>query len=67
VAGETEVLGENLSNCHFAQPKNFMRPEPSSNQSRRGGKPAIKRLTYGTAYADSYSSVSKSSFSNEMQ
>jgi hypothetical protein len=40
LAGETEVLGENLPQHHFC---------PSQNPDRRGGKPATNRLSYGTA------------------
>jgi hypothetical protein len=36
----TEVLGENLSQCHFVNQK----------FPRRGGKPATKRLSYGAAF-----------------
>jgi hypothetical protein len=37
LAGETEVLGENLPQRHFVKP------------GRRGGKPATNRLSYGAA------------------
>jgi hypothetical protein len=43
LAGETEVLGENLSQCHFAHHKSHM------SWARSGGKPATNRLSYGTA------------------
>jgi hypothetical protein len=45
LAGETEVLGENLPQCRFVHPTCF----PDANPSRCGGKPATNRLTYGTA------------------
>jgi hypothetical protein len=48
VAGETEVLGENLPLCHFIHHKSHMTC-PGANLSRRGGKPAVNRLNYGTA------------------
>jgi hypothetical protein len=47
LAGETEVLGENLSQRHFVHHKYHMtRPglEPGP-----GGKPATNRLSYGVA------------------
>jgi hypothetical protein len=40
LAGETEVLGENLPQRH---------PDPGLNPGRRGGKPATNRLSYGAA------------------
>jgi hypothetical protein len=51
LAGETEVLGENLSECHFCPSQNPTWPAPGLNLGRRGGKPATNRLSYGTAFA----------------
>jgi hypothetical protein len=48
LAGETEVLGENLPHRHFLHHKSDL-PDPGSNPGRRGGKPATNRLSYGTA------------------
>jgi hypothetical protein len=48
LAGETEVIGENLPRCHFVHQKPHL-PDPSANPGRRGGKPATNRLSYGAA------------------
>jgi hypothetical protein len=40
---ETEVLGKNLSQCHFVHHKSYM----TSNLGRGGAKPATNRLSYG--------------------
>jgi hypothetical protein len=47
LAGETEVLGENLPQLHFVHYKSHM---TSSNPGRRDGKPATNRLSYGAAF-----------------
>jgi hypothetical protein len=49
LAGETEVLGENLPQRHFCPSQNPTWPDPVLNQGRRGGKPAANRLSYGAA------------------
>jgi hypothetical protein len=48
LAGETEVIGENLPQCRFVH-QNSTWPDLCWNQDRRGGKPATKRINYGTA------------------
>jgi hypothetical protein len=42
LAGETEILGENLPQCRFVHHKPHMLC-PDANPGRRGGKPASKR------------------------
>jgi hypothetical protein len=48
LAGETEVLGENLLNATLST-TNPTWPDPGSNPGRHGGKPATNRLSYDTA------------------
>jgi hypothetical protein len=50
LAGETEVLGENLLQRHFCPSQNPTWPNPDLNPSHRDGKQATKRLSYGAAY-----------------
>jgi hypothetical protein len=48
LAGETEVLGENLLQRRFVHHKSHL-PDPGANQGCRGGKPATNGLSYGAA------------------
>jgi hypothetical protein len=48
LAGETEVLGENLLQRHSVHHK-FHLPDPGANPGCGGGKPATNRLSYGAA------------------
>jgi hypothetical protein len=48
LAGETEVLGENLPRHHFVNHKSYL-SEPGANPGRRCGKPATVRFSYGAA------------------
>jgi hypothetical protein len=49
LAGDTEVLGENLPQRHICPSQNPTWPDPCLNSGRRGGKPATNRLSYGAA------------------
>jgi hypothetical protein len=53
LAGETEVLGENLPQRHFCPSQNPTWPDPRLNSGRRVGKPATNRLSYGAAFHSS--------------
>jgi hypothetical protein len=50
LAGETEVLGENLPQATLST-TNPTWLEPGLNPGRRGGKPATNRLSYGAAFS----------------
>jgi hypothetical protein len=49
MAGEIEVLEEDLPKCHSVHHKSH--DDLGSNPARRGGKPATNRLSYGTAFS----------------
>jgi hypothetical protein len=53
LAGETEILGENLPQCHFVYHISQMN-YPGSNPGRRGGKPATNSLSYGMSSEKRY-------------
>jgi hypothetical protein len=46
LAGETEVLGENLPQRHFCTSQNSTWPDPGLNPGRRGGKPETHWIWY---------------------
>jgi hypothetical protein len=48
IGRETEVLGQNLSQCHFVHHKPHILC-PDANLGRRGGKPAANCFSYGMA------------------
>jgi hypothetical protein len=50
LTGETEVIGENLSQCHFLHHKSHIAGQ-GSNPVRRGEKLATNRLSCGKAYS----------------
>jgi hypothetical protein len=50
LAGETEVLGENLPQRHFCPSQNPTWLDLGLNPGLRGGKPATNRFSYGAAY-----------------
>jgi hypothetical protein len=49
LAGEAEVLGENLPQRHFYPSQNPTWSDPGLNPGRRGGKPATNHLSHGSA------------------
>jgi hypothetical protein len=48
LAGESEILGENLPRRHVIHHKSHL-SDPGANPVRRGGKPATNRFSYGAA------------------
>jgi hypothetical protein len=57
LAEKTEVLGENLPQRHFCPSQNPTWLDPDLNPSRRGGKTATNRLSYGAALEDHYQHI----------
>jgi hypothetical protein len=49
LAGETEVLAENLPQRHFCPSQNPTCLDPYLNPGRRCGNPTTNRLSYGAA------------------
>jgi hypothetical protein len=52
IAGETEVLGENLPQRHFLPPQIPHDQVRFRTPDRSGGKPATNRLSYGAAFVN---------------
>jgi hypothetical protein len=48
LAGDNEILRENLSRRHFVHHKSHL-PDPGMNPGRCGGKPVTNRFSYGVA------------------
>jgi hypothetical protein len=57
LAGETEVLGGSLPQCHFVHQKSH-KTWPGRNPGSRGGIPGTSHLSYGTALVVSYFAIS---------
>jgi hypothetical protein len=51
IAGETEVLGENLPQRHFVPPQIQHDQVRFRTPDRSGGKPATNRLSYCAAFS----------------
>jgi hypothetical protein len=58
LAGETEVLGENLLRRHFVHHKSYL-PDPGANPGRRDGKPVTNRFSYGAALLTLYTHTTR--------
>jgi hypothetical protein len=54
IAGETEVLGENLHQRHCVPPQIPHDQVRFRTPDRSGGKPATNRLSYGAAWVSIY-------------
>jgi hypothetical protein len=50
LAGDAEVLEENLPQRHLFPSQNPTWPDPGLNPRRRGGKPETNPLSYGAAF-----------------
>jgi hypothetical protein len=67
IAGETEVLGQNLPQRHFVLPQIPHEQVRFRTPDRSDGKPANNRLSYGAASLRAYGSCSdERGFSQEV-
>jgi hypothetical protein len=57
LAGETEILGENLPQRHFCPSQNSTWPDAGLKPGRRGGKPATNRLSYLLEVESTHSTI----------